>query len=330
MSFNSFASNLNKKFQDLSVQVSQKAQDASANLPSFAATQRMVQEKFGQVTDISQLPQEYIELEKKVDSIKMIHQNFLQITSIYESESYDYPKFAKDSVNDFSKTVALKVQELSHASSASEAQNILVSPGPVKDPKTLNYALSKVALTSSELIHQGQSNSPQDTRLASTLLEYSNTQAKIAQARIQQDTLIQTKFNKHLRDELSESIERAAKARKDVHNKRLQYDVARTNLLNAKPEKEASLRVEMETLEDQFAQATESATLVMQETIANSHFLANLNELATAQQNYFEASAKLMKEFIANSHLEAEDPIAPASKEEESSTVGGISLSEEK
>lgn len=307
MSFNSFSSSLGKKFQELSTTVSQKTQEISTNLPNLAqSTQRLVQEKLGNVTDISQLPQEYIELEKKVDTIKLICEHFLQITTIYENESYDYPKYIKDSANEFSKIFTTKVQELSHASSATEAQNILISPNATTEPKTLNYALSKVALNSSELFNQLSSSAltPNDNKISSILLNFSNIQTKIAQERLKQDTLIQTKFNKQLRDELSTNIGRATKARKDVQNKRLQYDVARSNLLNAKPEKEASLRVQMEALEDEFAQVTENATFIMQEVLSNSKFLIDLNQLAQAQLNYFENSSNLMKDFIESNNFE--------------------------
>ncbi|CCF59975.1 hypothetical protein KAFR_0I01950 [Kazachstania africana CBS 2517] len=328
-SFNEFTNSFTKRFQELSTSVSQRTQELSNNLPTLAqSTQRLVQEKLGQVTDISQLPQEYLELEKKVDSIKLIHEHFLQVTSIYENESYDYPKVIKDSVNDFSKTMAAKITDLSHASSASEAQNILISPGPIRDPKTLNYALSKVSLTASEVINQVGST-PNESALSSKLLEFSNVQSKIAQARLQQDTLIQTKFNKALRDDLSTSLAKANKFRKEVQNKRLQYDVARTNLMNAKPEKEASLRVKMESLEDEFAQATENATLVMQEVIAGSDFLTSLNQMVAAQLEYFQTSAQLLQEFTENNAAPTDASSGKAKTESKSNVPIVLSEDEE-
>lgn len=92
MSFNSFADSVNRKFQEISSQVSQRAQEAqldkkfkdlstavsqktqdfTTQLPSLAqSTQRLMQEKLGQVTDISQLPQDYVELENKIDRMKL-------------------------------------------------------------------------------------------------------------------------------------------------------------------------------------------------------------------------------------------------------------------
>ncbi|GMM55356.1 Gvp36 protein [Maudiozyma humilis] len=319
MSFNAFTSNLSQRFQELSTSVSQRAEDLSTNLPSIAqTTQRMVQERLGQVTDISQLPQEYVELEKKVDALKLSYAHLLQVTSIYENESYDYPKYVSDSLNDFSKSVSTKVQELSRATSTAEAQDILVAPGPTTEPKTLNYALSKVALTGSEMFHAlpAAALTPRDSQTAAVLLAFSNVQAQVAQKRLAQDTRIQTKFNKALRDELAQGIAQAAQARKDVHSKRLRYDVARANLLNARPEKEASLRVQMEALEDEFAQATENATVVMQRVLAQSALLPDLKVLAQAQLEYFQGAAALMQQFVEGNAFgtdEEDEEHAPAS-----------------
>ncbi|SCU81556.1 LANO_0B03510g1_1 [Lachancea nothofagi CBS 11611] len=317
MSFNTFADSLNKRFQELSTQVSQRAQDAqldkklrdissavsqrtqdfTTQLPSLAqSTQRMVQERLGQVTDISQLPQEYIELEHRIDRIKLVYENFLKVTQVYENESYDYPNNVRDSVNEFSAVVGGKLHDLSRATSTGEAQSVLISPGPHRDPKTLNYALSKAALTSSEYL--SKSGGSEEPDVSSTLLKYSDVQAKIAQARLQQDTLIQTKFNKKLRDTLANELNDAHLARKNVEQKRLQYDIARANLASAKPEKEASFRVQMESLEDEFAQATDDAVVKMQKVTESSELLKDLRELVSAQAEYYKQSSELLSEFL--------------------------------
>ncbi|CAR21183.1 Gvp36p [Lachancea thermotolerans CBS 6340] len=317
MSFNNFADSVNKKLQELSSQVSQRAQDAqldkkfrdlssavsqrtqdlTTQLPSFAqSTQRLVQEKLGQVTDISQLPQEYVELENKIDRVRLVYENFLKVTQVYENESYDYPNNVRDSVNEFSSVVAGKLHDLSRATSTNEAQSVLIAPGPHKDPKTLNYALSKVALTSSEYLNKSVGGD--DSEVSNALLKYSDVQAKVAQARLQQDTLIQTRFNKKLRDILANDLNEAQKARKNVEHKRLQYDIARSNLANAKPEKEASLRVQMESLEDEFAQATDDAVVVMQKVAGSSELLKELRELVAAQADYHKQSYELLSEFL--------------------------------
>lgn len=327
MSFNSFADSFSKKFQeisssvqqkaqeanldrrlkDLSISVSQKTQNLTSNLPTLAqTTQRLVQERLGQVTDISQLPEDYIELENLVDKIKLIYENFLKVTQIYESESYDYPQHINESFNEFSKTFTLKLQELTKATSTEEAQSILISPGPAKDPKTLNYALSKVALTSSEYLNKSGSD---DTVTANILLKYSDIQSKIALGRLQQDKLIQTRFNRKLREKISNQFVKADKACKDVEHKRLQYDIARSNFFNARPEKQASFRVQMETLEDQFAQSTEDAIAIMRSVLESTGFLKEFKELVSAQLSYHSFASELLSEFVGSLETHASSNI---------------------
>lgn len=103
---------------------------------------------------------------------------------------------------------------------------------------------------------------------------------------------------------------------------RLRYDVARTNLANnKKPEKEASLRVQMETLEDQFGQVTEDATVCLQEVISHANFTEDLKELAKAQAEYFETSSGLMKEFLSNTFAQEHESKPQAEDEKPQAAI---------
>ncbi|CDO94296.1 unnamed protein product [Kluyveromyces dobzhanskii CBS 2104] len=296
-----YLDSFSKKVQELSNTVSQKAQEAQldqkfndlrTDIPLFAnSTQRMIQEKLGQVTDISQLPDEYVQSESRVDSVKLVYENFLKVTKIYENESYDYPVNVKESVDEFLKSVGGKLHDLSKATSREQAQNVLLSSPQKKEPKTLNYALSKVALTSSELV--------EDESLANFLAQYSDVQTKIAQLRLQQDTMIQTKFNKVIKEKLDREIEASTKARKLVEQKRLQYDVVRSNRLkNTKPEKRAALQVEESTCEEEFAKATDDAIIAMSKVAELTDFSARLNDLVSAQLAFHKGSAELLEDLI--------------------------------
>lgn len=53
----------------------------SANFTPFAQrTQQLIKEQLGQAEDRTQLPDEYIELEKRVDALKVVHQKLLSVT----------------------------------------------------------------------------------------------------------------------------------------------------------------------------------------------------------------------------------------------------------
>ncbi|GME73033.1 unnamed protein product [Ambrosiozyma monospora] len=88
MSFNFNFSQLQEQAQKLTSSLSEninnlKLQETTQNLssnltkevgnlkPIFQRTTRSLQEKFGSIDDISELPQEYKDLEKKVDNLKI-------------------------------------------------------------------------------------------------------------------------------------------------------------------------------------------------------------------------------------------------------------------
>lgn len=296
----SFFQNFSKNLQTGLEEGLKEAQKLSSEFQPIATrTARQLQERFGQIDDISQLPQEYVELEKKVDTLKTVYQNLLSVTSTYENEAYDYPSNLRDSVIDITKTVSTKVEKLANARSRDEAQAILIASNPKTQPKTLNHAISTSTNLSALKIQQSSNDDSFDS-VAQGLTQIGQTETKIGEARLQQDALIRTHVNDQFRKQLRTNLQRSDKARKLVENKRLSYDAARASLKNARPEKEASLRVTLETLEDEFAAATEEAVSVMKNVLENTSILNELVELITAQLAYHKAASELLSQVLPN------------------------------
>lgn len=296
----SFFQNFSKNLQTGLEEGLKEAQKLSSEFQPIATrTARQLQEKFGQIDDISQLPQEYVELEKKVDTLKVVYQNLLSVTSTYENEAYDYPSHLKDSLNEITKTISTKVGKLANARTTDEAQAILIASNPNTQPKTLSHAISTSTNLSALKIQQSSSDDSFDL-IAQGLTQVGQTEAKIGEARIQQDSLVKTHVNDQFKKQLRTNLQRSDKARKLVENKRLSYDAARASLKNARPEKEASLRVTLETLEDEFAAATEEAVSVMKNVLENTSVLSELVELITAQLAYHKAASELLSQVLPN------------------------------
>jgi thiamine phosphate synthase YjbQ (UPF0047 family) len=294
----SFFQNFTKSVQSGLNEGLKEAQKLSSDFTPLAQrTARQLQEKLGQTNDISQLPQEYVELERKIDTLKVVYNNLLSVTSTYENESYDSPSHLKESVIDISKTISTKVEKLANARSTEEAQAILVASNAKTQPKTLNYALSTATNLSALKIQQSSNDDSFDS-IAQGLTQLGQVEAKIGEARLQQDKLIKAKVNGPFRRQLKENLQRADRARKLVENKRLSYDAARASLKNAKPEKEASLRVTLETLEDEFAAATEDAVAVLRQVVESSSIVTELVELVTAQLAYHKAATQLLEDVL--------------------------------
>ncbi|CAN6630785.1 hypothetical protein TRVA0_012S03114 [Trichomonascus vanleenenianus] len=278
----------NKSFQSLQGSVS----GLSSSFTPFAKrTQRLIQEKLGNAEEKTELPEEYLELERRIDALKLVHTKLLQVTSQYENEGYDYPPNLRESFVDLSRTISEKVTTLSHASSAQEAQQILTSPGSKKDPKTLNHALGRAALAGSESLGPND-----EVPLASALQKYAVAEEKIGEARLAQDNLIVSRFNAAFTTTLNTSLSYAAKARRNVHNSRLNLDAAKAAAKTAKPERQSEAQAEVEQAEDEFVAATEEAVSVMKNVLDSPEPLRNLVELVNAQLAFHKAASEVLNQ----------------------------------
>lgn len=262
-------------------------------LPYAQRTTRRVQERFGKVNidDISQLPSEYTELADKCNNIEKLYKNVLKVTSNYENESYDYPVNLQESFSEFGKNITTRVTTLSKATTPAEAQAALINPttGEFKPPKTLYHALARA--TDGSVLTSGETQDP----LIKALDLYSSNVNKIANARLGQDQLIRTKFNKPLTTTLRQLISQSNNIQKKVEQRRIDYDLARFSLTNClDPTKEPQLRVAMENAEDEFANTVEDAINVMQNVLEHAKPLDEFLELIKAQLAYHKLATELL------------------------------------
>ncbi|KAL2217859.1 BAR domain protein [Thermoascus aurantiacus ATCC 26904] len=271
----------------------------SATLTPFAArTQQYFKEQLGAADEKTQLPDEYLELERRVDALKQVHQKLLQVTSQYSNESYDYPPNIRESINDLGRTISEKVQLLSHATTPAEAQAALTAPPSAKpQPKTFSHAIARAALAGSQLIAQ---NTHGEDPLATALEKYALALEKVGEARLAQDAQIQSRFLAGWTTTLNTNIMFATKARKNVENARLMLDsikaskkaAARGNLDNLSDE----ARAEIEQAEDEFVGQTEEAVSVMKNVLDTPEPLRNLADLIAAQLEYHKKAYEILSE----------------------------------
>lgn len=73
----------------------------------FATLQQTVKERTGGVgtDDITELPQEYLDLERRVDGLRTAHLNLLKVAKSYEG-AYDYPVHINESVAEIGGSLA--------------------------------------------------------------------------------------------------------------------------------------------------------------------------------------------------------------------------------
>lgn len=280
----------------------------SASFSPFAArTQQFVKEQLGQADEKTQLPADYIELEKRVDALKQVHQKLLSVTSQYSNEAYDYPPNIRESFTDLSRTIADKVTLLSHASTPAEAQAALTSPPSARpQPKTFNHAIARAALASSQLLAQTQPSHASEDPLAIALEKYALAEEKVGEARLAQDAQIQSRFLVGWTTTLNTNLQFAAKARKSVESSRLLLDgtkAAKKSAVQARgmnPDDEGQLseeaRAEVEAAEDEFVNQTEEAVGVMKNVLDTPEPLRNLAELIAAQLEFHRKAYEILSE----------------------------------
>ncbi|CAH0050027.1 unnamed protein product [Clonostachys solani] len=298
---------LGKGFSDLGAQIT----------PFASRTFQFTKEQLGQADDkvtnppITQLPPDYIDLEKRVDALKQAHQKMLAVTSQYSTEAYDYPPNIKETFQDLGRTVSEKVTLLSSATSPAEAQAALVAPPTAKpQPKTFSHAIARASLASSQLLHQNHTGAGEDP-LATALEKYALASERVGESRLAQDSQIQSRFLAGWNTTLNTNLNFATRARRNVENSRLSLDAIKAHAKgttfklghsnqHTQPGDEQELspeaQEEVEKAEDEFVTQTEEAVGVMKNVLDSPEPLRNLSELISAQIEYHKKAYEILTE----------------------------------
>ncbi|KAK4981651.1 BAR domain-containing protein [Elasticomyces elasticus] len=278
----------------------------SASFTPFAArTQQYVKEQLGQADEKTELPPDYVELERRVDALKQVHQKLLQVTSQYANEAYDYPPNIRESFNDLGRTISEKVHLLSTASSPAEAQAAFTAPPSAKpQPKTFNHAIARASLAGSQILSQSDTKGTDDP-LAQALEKYAIAEEKVGEARLAQDEKIQARFLAGWSTTLNTSLNFAQRARKGVENARLSLDATKAKVSRGgrgmNPDYDSNnmtetQRVEIEKAEDEFVNQTEEAVGVMKNVLDTPEPLRNLADLIAAQLEFHKKAYEILSE----------------------------------
>ncbi|KAI6017857.1 BAR domain-containing family protein [Pisolithus marmoratus] len=271
------------------------SQAGSKLTKGFNSGVQLTRERLGQVApeDITELPQEYRDLEARVDALRQVHISLLKITKAYETESYDYPVQVQESITELSTTIGHGITNF--AANNLKGTNLPV-PSPVAPPtaqhKTLPHALCRAATTAAKAMQSSPGGNEQ--KLCGALAEYAGAWNRIADARIQHDESVYTEYLQPWQTTLSTSIGVAMKARQAVRVSRLELDAAKQSLKNAGPSRQEQARLDVENAEDDLVQKTEVAITLMKAVLDNPEPLRNLNELAKAQLLYFATAAEAL------------------------------------
>ena len=270
------------------------AQAGSKLTKGISSSVQATKERLGQVApeEITELPQEYKDLEARVDALRAAHLSLLKITRVYESEAYDYPTQIQESFAELSTSIGYNLT--SFAASNLKGTNLPVPDAPPPPPpsthKTLPHALVRAAGAGAVAVQQTIGGD--EDKFGKALALYADGWDKIAAARLEHDAGIRENFLHPWQTTLNTSISVAMKARQAVKVSRLELDAAKQTLKNAGPQRQEQARIEVENAEDDLVQKTEVAITLMKTVLENPEPIKNLNELAKAQLMYLTIAAE--------------------------------------
>ncbi|KAJ8521588.1 hypothetical protein ONZ45_g1767 [Pleurotus djamor] len=272
------------------------SQSANKFAKGFNSSVQATRERLGQIApeEITELPQEYKDLEARVDALRNAHISILKITNVYESETYDYPTHIQESISELSTSIGYGITNFA---AANFKGTNLPAPSPVTPPaqqhKTLPHALGRAATTAAQQVQGAHvSSAGSDDKLGKALALYASGWDKIAAARLHQDASIQSAFLYPWQQTLNTSIAVAMKARQAVKVSRLELDAAKQSLKSASAARQEQARLEVENAEDDLVQKTEVAITLMKTVLDNPEPIKNLNELVKAQLLFFATAAE--------------------------------------
>ncbi|KAF9447077.1 hypothetical protein P691DRAFT_142239 [Macrolepiota fuliginosa MF-IS2] len=237
----------------------------------FNSSVQATRERLGQIApeDITELPQEYKDLEARVDALRNAHISVLKIARVYEHETYDYPTQIQESLSEISSSIGYNITSFAAQNLKNTNLPAPAAPGapPPSQHKTLPHALTRAAASATSEI--ATTPSGDQDKLGKALNLYAQGWDKISHARLEQDGAIQDNFLHPWQTTLNTSLSVAMKARQAVKASRLELDSAKQALKNANPTRQEQVRLEVENAEDDLVQKTEVAITLMKTVLEN-------------------------------------------------------------
>ncbi|KAG5417407.1 hypothetical protein I9W82_005040 [Candida metapsilosis] len=285
--------------------------------PFASKTQQLINEQLHQVqalasnnsnVDVSELPQDYLQLEIGCDLLLKLYSDLIQTTNeTYGQVSYDYPpgNYTINKIRDahVGSIIGNKFNQLKNVSSPQELEKILlgeeeaegeekkdvsIQPTSPDLPKTLFGYLSALSAKHSEELQKNSNSSS----LAFVLLKISSTYHEIGLARLDQDKSI-LGLNQELVEILNAQFIKVNELRKKVYFTRSEFDQVRSKFSDSENE-------ELISKEDELVSATELAVIEMKKLLKPSKNIDLLKVFVKAQKEYFELGAKKLDTLLTS------------------------------
>lgn len=254
----------------------------------FSQAVQWSEEKLGTSIDVTELPSDYLELEKKVDTISTLHQQLIKVTKNYSTQFGE--TVLSDSLQSFSKTISSTFQTATNAMGSRDPNSsvtVVSQPAEPLPPKTVYNAFAKTAFEGAGILGT-------DDSFGTVLMKFGSVEDKIGDNKTQMNQEIQSKVTTPLSSTLNTSIQLAMRARKNVIALRLELDALRSRHKNVKPERAAQAKKEIDDAEEALVLAVDQASELMRNVIDSPEPLRNIAELVAAQMDFYKEAYELL------------------------------------
>jgi hypothetical protein len=267
MNFNNLMNKLNPLAEQMSRSLNQAAQ--------------WTEERLGNVEHITELPEDYKDLERRVDAIRQVHLALLRITRTFEQPTFKEPLEFQKTV----RNITAKVQTLALGPDVTSRDE-----NEEDQPKNIHQALAKVC-------NQGSDQIGMEEPFGAALFKYATVAEKVGDLEVKMCKEATDKCVHPLQTTLHTSILNAMNARKKVSSARLRLDACKSRYNSAStPERKEALGAEVEKAEDEFIAAVEEATVLMKAVVESPEPLRNLADLVAAQLAFFKDAYQLFQD----------------------------------
>ncbi|KAI9230009.1 MAG: hypothetical protein DHS80DRAFT_12928 [Piptocephalis tieghemiana] len=247
---------------------------------NFSQTMQWGQEQLGKAEDVTEMPQEYLDLEKRVDAIRSLHQTLGRIGRSWEEPNYDMSRDASETFTSMARNIQVFAQGVEGGATDYQEPD---------RPRNIEQALSTACHTGAEKVSV-------EEPLGAALFKYANVMDKIGDADVAFCSEATQKVIKPINTTLTTTIDRAVRARKQVQSARLSLDASRARFKAAREDKKGAIRPEVEQAEDQFVALVEEAMTLMKAVMEDPEPLRNLADLVAAQLAFHEQAHNLLRD----------------------------------
>ncbi|XBA47744.1 hypothetical protein SBP28_002224 [Candidozyma auris] len=317
--------NITKSFQNSGKAVSEYSESLKESIQPFTQktqslistqlhqVQQLAQTHIGSNIEVSELPSDYLDLEKNCDVLLKLYTDLIQFTNdTYGVVSYDYPpgNTAISKIRDANVGGLLsnKFNQLKNVSTPQEMEKVLLGQSEEKQqqsqegddtveiqtvsaqlPKTLYGQLAAIANKYSEEFKESSNT------LSFALLKISSSYTEIGTSRLEQDRKVMAQLNHALVAILNEQFIKVNELRKRVYSARSEFDLARSKKTNEQDEEDEELIAK----EDELVSATEVAVLEMRKLLKPSKNVDLLKIFVKVQKDHLETSAKKLASLLS-------------------------------